>query len=1444
MSIFRLTHWLAVLASSLLGSPPGHALITGVAEQNGAPDGPSGTHLTGISFDEDVVCFTDRSHEYNGVNVSGLPSGLAGSDYVMTANDSKSTSNYSLTVTTDSTCTLYLLLDNRILNRDGPLGWMVDGSGLDFEDTGFDVGIDESGNGSGPGSSIDQTSSVFIAIDTDNGGTSNLAAGSYQFFEQNRGGATNMYGVVATGPGTSNDTDGDGLPDDWELLHFGDLDETEFGDLEPDGLTNLQEFNRGTDPNNPDSDGDGLEDGPEFNLHGTDPADSDSDDDGLSDGAEVNTYGTDPNNPDSDGDGLPDGAEIDTHNTNPLDGDSDNDGFSDGLEVAFGSDPNDSADTPDTTSLADVVINEFMAKNQSTLSDEDGDSSDWIELWNPNSLPVSLTGWHLTDDPNNLAKWTFPSHTMSANRFLVVFASGKDRAGPGSEFHTNFALDKDGEYLALTRPDGSGGIEIVHEFTPFAEQRKDVSYGLVSSSPPLAYGYFLNPTPGAANDQSAVAGFVADTSFSIDRGFYSSSQIVEITSATPGASIIYTTDSTVPAESPLNGTRVDAPDPLTPPVAPVVISGTTVLRALAVKTGFQPTNVDTQTYLFTRDILTQGTPSDPFQNWGSHGPDWEMDRLVTGHPSPASRCVADDLKEIPTLSVALPFSDMWGSGGIYISGEGVERECSIEYINPNGDPADPNSEDGFQIDGTVQIVGGSSTARWKSNHLSMRVKFNVEGDLRHGVFDKPWIPFGKQASARFDTLVLDARLNNVWNHPDHGQRVRGQYVRDQYVADLQNALGGTAPHGRHMHVYVAGLYWGMHTVHERPDDNFAAEYFGGDNDDYDVVKHSGSTVVNGSSATYAAMANLLDANLAVPANFQAAAAKLDLEDFAKYMLVNYYGGNTDWDHHNWYASFNRVQPGAKWHFHSWDAEHVLKGAADNATGANNSNKPTGFHYRLMASPEYNLIFADVVRREFFNDGNLTPARAAAHYQNRIAIINEAVRAESARWGDNMRPGQPYLRGVEWQAELDRLLNSYFPTRTNTVLNQLISRGFYPATDAPEFSLHGGNVASNFPLTITSPDGGTIYYTLDGADPREAFTDQPVGAAYSAPVPLTVTRFVKARVRSGGGEWSALTEALFVVGAVQADHNNLVLSEIHYHPAGPSAAEIAAGYESGGDFEYLELMNVGPGTIDLSDVVFTNGIDFDFPAHSSIFELHPGQRLLIVDNLAAFEFRHGAGHPVAGVFQNDTALSNGGETIALINLFLPPGSQEIQNFTYLDRAPWPTAPDGHGFSLTLIAPAPGIDHTDPVNWRASTYIGGSPAESDAAPLARWMAAHGLLAGQELTDFDLDGLTALMEYALGTDPNLHDGIALTVGVQTLGVGGLNDDHLVIRFPRRKEAEDAILGAEFSADLITWLEAGPAVSFAPTADPAVEIVTIRAPVATTGHPRQFLRLIAVQR
>lgn len=157
-----------------------------------------------------------------------------------------------------------------------------------------------------------------------------------------------------------------------------------------------------------------------------------------------------------------------------------------------------------TSGFCAPFISEFMAANHSFLADEDGDFSDWIEIYNPGNDAVPLAGYHLTDDPVTLSKWTFPATTINPGAFLVVFASGKNRTDPAGRLHTNYQLSSSGEYLALVAPDG---LTVLSAFAPsYPPQFENQSFGLSTTGSPPTWTFFSTPTPGTTNSIGTRAG--------------------------------------------------------------------------------------------------------------------------------------------------------------------------------------------------------------------------------------------------------------------------------------------------------------------------------------------------------------------------------------------------------------------------------------------------------------------------------------------------------------------------------------------------------------------------------------------------------------------------------------------------------------------------------------------------------------------------------------------------------------------------------------------------------------------------------------------------------------------------------------------------------------------------------------------------------------------------
>lgn len=797
-----------------------------------------------------------------------------------------------------------------------------------------------------------------------------------------------------------------------------------------------------------------------------------------------------------------------------------------------------------------------------------------------------------------------------------------------------------------------------------------------------------------------LAAQVEDTSFSVKRGFFESPFDVAISTKTSGATIRYTLDGSVPTAT--HGTVYQWP---------LVINRTSTLRAAAFKSGSDPSNTDTQTYIFLDDVLTQigaGFPAD----WGSlgtfgtepgnhppgpHLADYAMDPDVVNDPLYAPT-IRDDMRAIPTLSIVMNRDDFFSSEpiaydeennvietrGIYPISKGFERAASAEFILPDGNSA-------FQINCSIEIQGATSTDRWKTAKLSMRLKFKAP----YGPSELDYPLFGDDASDSVNTVILDSTNQQSWTHPVTSQQLRAQYIRDQFVGDLQNAVGGLAPHGRYAHVYIDGLYWGVYWMHEFIEEAFAVAYRGGKREDYDILRHRFDNAVAGTTAAYAEMLTIVDTDLSIPANYTALQIHLDLPQFADYMLINFYAGNADWAFQNWNATFNRVDPAKKWQFHNWDGEKTWQDVNDNNTDFTNPGAPTYIHQQLRANPDYRLLFADHIHKHFFNGGLMTPTVAAQKYTSRLSQIDRAIVGESARWGDNRNPADPPYTRATWIAERDRLLTTYFPNRTAVVLQQLKDDGLYPDTAAPVFSLHGGNVTAGFLLSITNTNpGGTIFYTLDGKDPRD-----PAAIVYSAAVPINQSVHIKSRIFTT--EWSALNEAVFTV---PSDLANLRVTEIMYNPKKLSGAESTAGFTDPDQFEFIEIENTGVTVLQLEDLRFSEGIQFTFPAMS----LAAGSRVIVAKDSAAFTHRYGAGiATIAGEFGG--SLSNSGEMIALTGGF----GEAIQSFTFDDD--WHPSTDGGGFSLVTINATGPLPHWNlATGWRASAYTNGSPGVADATP----------------------------------------------------------------------------------------------------------------------------------
>ncbi len=705
---------------------------------------------------------------------------------------------------------------------------------------------------------------------------------------------------------------------------------------------------------------------------------------------------------------------------------------------------------------------------------------------------------------------------------------------------------------ALNQPTGTDML-IVPELVA---QRKVITS-------PEQFGYFPTPTPGYGNG-TVVAGFVAEPTYSTPHGFYDTSQTVAISTSTPGAIVVYTTNGSTPqADANLNITNG------TLYVNPLTISNTTTLRARAFRLNYEPSFVEASSYIFVNDVINQSLLGQvPGAGWAANGVngqvmDYGIDPDIISLYG--AQAVKDSLLSLSTFSITTDLANLFDpTTGIYVNamnrGDSWERPATVELIQPDGSL-------GFEVNAGLRIRGGYSRLDFNPKH-AFRLYFRSE----YGDAKLVYPLFGDEGVSEFDRLDLRTEQNYSWSSEGN---VQNSFVREVFARDTQGDMGSEYTRSRYHHLYINGVYWGIFMTQERVDENFAVSYFGGDESDYDVIKAGGSDdrVLEVSEGNDLAWRQLFDYGVALYSNpttnanlywtmqglnsdgtrNESLPVLLDVDNLIDYMLIVFYTGGFDAPlsrplnnlvANNWFGIYNRVTADQGFQFFMHDNEHSLGAENPTVHGSQNVDRtgpfltaqnnydqsnPQFLHQQLLVHPEYKQRFIDHVQKLFFNGGLLMPAANIERLMKRVDEVEPAVIAEAARWGD-AKVAVPRNKST-WQTEINWLVNTYFPSRGNLVLNQLRGDGLYTTFAAPTFNQYGGEVPDNFLLTMAGT-GGTIYYTTDGVtDPRAiGGSVNPSSAVqpYTGAVSISGTTTVKARLRTAGGQWSGLVEATFTV----------------------------------------------------------------------------------------------------------------------------------------------------------------------------------------------------------------------------------------------------------------------------------------------------------------------------
>ena len=999
---------------------------------------------------------------------------------------------------------------------------------------------------------------------------------------------------------------------------------------------------------------------------------------------------------------------------------------------------------PSSAPKPNVVISEFLADNGHGVQDEDGTLSDWIEVLNRGPLEANLSGWFLSDDRLDLTKWQFPAGMppLPVNGYLRIWASTKDRKNPLLPLHTNFRLAREaGNFLGLM----DAQTNIVSAFDPYPLQQEDVSYGRDRVDPNFV-GFFSTPTPGAPNSTTGT-GIAAEPVFSHATGIYTNASLsLTITSPSSGT-IRYTRDGTIPGS---NSTLY---------TVPIVLSNNATVKARIFQSGVFPSRVVGRNFIFLDNTTADFNSNIPLVIISTEGRGIP-EGVPPGQPRTKGSMVVIDtyrgrssIRGTPDYHGLAEF-EIVGQTSVGFSKKPYRMELQDEIFNDLkvsllGMPADGDWRSRNPFDDKTLLNDFLGFELFdKMGHYSVRRRLvEMFVDTGGGRLNYPGDYVGvevltetiKQGNDRVDIPELTPYVTNE------------PAITGGYIFKKDKASGGDLDFSTQGSTNNTGFASQGLKLHEPKPNSLRTVPLGS------ILTPSGSNQLNYlirylnqmESAMYSTnwlrltgtnhYSNFLDVDSFVDLHW--------LIEFTKqidgYRLSSYFTKDRNgkvqagpvWDWNLAYGNADYLQGGYTngWYFNDLgDGDHIWLRRLIN--GAPSGVSATG------GDPDFNQKIAD--RWSVLRTNVCGLSNTLARIDELSTLLSEAAARDLwSKWRTEVigvglwpNPGGTVnhdgtVPARPWDVDFFHPTN-YLGNNANSIIWQMKKwmTGRYTWIDSqfvplPTFNATDGMVTNGFRVTITGPAASTVYYTLDGTDPRGS-GGTTNGTVYLGPITVNGNVRIVARAKRPTSPfyntWGGPATVTLYTGTPA-----LRITEIMYHPAPPPLGST----NSAEDFEYIEVKNIGATPLNVNRFSLSGGINFQFP--NAV--LQPGESAVVVKNVAAFQSRYGTSPGILGVFTGN--LDNAGD-----HLVLRGGAQEpILDFSYDDD--WYPATDGGGFSLVIQNENATRDSWGLAgSWTVSAALNGSPGQNEGVAPSR----PGLVINEALTHTDAPALDTIEIY----------------------------------------------------------------------------------------------------
>lgn len=705
-----------------------------------------------------------------------------------------------------------------------------------------------------------------------------------------------------------------------------------------------------------------------------------------------------------------------------------------------------------------LVINELMASNNSSEADPQGQFDDWIEIYNHGTFAIDISGMYMTDNLSSPTQWQIPPVTIiNPGAYLLIWA---DNDVTDTGLHTNFKLNSDGEEIGLFESDG---ITLIDSVT-FPNQTTDISYGRYPDSAD-DWRFFSIPTPGNENSD-AYLGEVETLKFSDASGFHDQPFFVTITTQTEDSTIYYTLNGYNPLELNLRGSPIG-----TVYNGPILINKSTCLRVQAIKTGWKPSSLQTQTYTFFEPDVQDFSSNLPIIIVETYGQMIEYSTRSEYKQSSVVVIEPDDTSGRAAINDSFDFS---GSGGFRVRGRSSsflwpKMQYALEIWDQHDD------------DKSVSILGFPPESDW------ILLGPYSDKTLMRTVLPYQWSnEIGRYATrTRFVEMFLDTDDRYLSYDDYHGIYVFMEKIkRDENRVNIKELAPAHNDEPEITGGYILRKDWaesphfntvtGMELEYREPkadeitepQKNYIKDYI----DEFE-------TVLYGSD-----FKNPVDGY----------AKYIDVDSFIDHHLLTELPKNGDGYYHSTFIVKDRggkLELGPLWDYNLSMGNFgngALSSPLDWYYPVRSENGTHKWFIRLFEDLEFRLKTADRwfdLRENVFSNSKLL-----ADIDRYALLLDEAQVRNFERWDilgqqiDYNPPGwrdrDTYQKEVEW-------LKTWLEDRL-AWMDQAIAEE--RASEPPVFYIDGiprnddGYARIGSTLSISSNEGD-IYYTLDGSDPR-------------------------------------------------------------------------------------------------------------------------------------------------------------------------------------------------------------------------------------------------------------------------------------------------------------------------------------------------------------------------